>query len=216
MKQIFGGTILVLAGALVQAPQPVQAQNVLGFGVGASIAKVGGDIGDDLDESRVGITASASITFPLSGNLGLQIGAGYTEKGGEGDIDGGTGTLRLDYIDVPVLLRLGIPSAGPLAAHGYLGAALGFESKCEVEGSEGGVSFTVDCDTFEGEFERKSVDVGLVGGLGIDYEIGAQMSLVLDLLYNLGLTDVHDTDAPDESVKNRTFLIRAGLAIPLL
>lgn len=211
MKKTCSGTILVLAAALVQTPQPVQGQNVLGFGVGASIASLSGDEVDDLD-SRTGITASASITFPLAPNVGLQIGAGYTEKGAEGDIDGGTGTLRLDYFDVPVLLRLGLPAAGPLSAHGYLGAGLGFEAKCELEGSDGQTSITVDCD--EAGLETKSFDLGAVGGVGIDYEIGARISLVLDLLYNLGLTDVDDSDT--DSVKNRAFLIRGGISVPLL
>ncbi|MDT8340023.1 MAG: porin family protein [Longimicrobiales bacterium] len=207
MKKI---SVLLLA-ALWGFAAPAAGQAVLGFHGGVNIADLGGDDVSDTD-TRTGLNVGASVLFPLSGNWGLYLEGSYSEKGAEfSDVDG-SGALNLDYLEFPVLLRYGIPTSGPVGFHLYGGGALSFELTCELEGSGGGITATADCEDVD--VETKTTDFGLMGGAGIDFRVAEGITGVLDAFYNLGLTSIDDS-AADDDVKNRTFTIRAGVAIPL-
>jgi len=204
-------SLVLLSGLLLAVAMPASAQTVLGFHAGANIATLGGDDVQDA-ESRTGMNIGASVLFPIGENLGLSIGGGWSEKGAtvsetEGDLE-----FKLAYVEFPVMLRYAFPTSGSVGFHLMGGGALGVESKCELEGSDGGVTVTVDCS--EAGFDTKSMDFGLVGGGGVDFDITDGMELFVDLLYTLGLTNIDDSaDAAD--AKNRAFTIRGGISIPL-
>jgi opacity protein-like surface antigen len=204
--------VLLLAG-LWALSTPLSAQAVLGFHGGVNIADLAGDDVEDT-ESLTGINVGASIMFSIAGNLGLQVGGSYSEKGAKvSDVEPGVDAkFSLAYIEFPVLLRYSIPSSSALGFHLFGGGAIGLESKCEVEGSDGGVTVTVDCD--EAGFEVTSTDFGLMGGAGVDIGVTDRIDVMIDLLYNYGLITVDDS-GEEGDVKNRAFTIRAGLAIPL-
>lgn len=190
---------------------PAATQTVLGFHGGVNIANLGGSDVEDTS-SRTGINLGASVLFSLAENVGLEVGAGFSQKGAEVSDPEVTGKFKLDYLEFPVLLRYGFPSSGSVGLHLYGGASVGVELKCEIEGSAGGITATADCD--EAGIDTKSVDFGLVGGAGVDIGISESVDLVLDVLYDFGLTSIDDTADPGD-VKNRAFVIKAGVAIPL-
>lgn len=190
---------------------PAAGQTVLGFHAGANIADLGGDdVGGT--ETRTGMNIGASVLFPLANNLGLHLEGSYSEKGADISDPEVDGSLKLDYLEFPVLLRYGFPTTGSVGVHLYGGGAVGVELSCEIEASDGSVSATADCDDVD--VNTKSVDFGLVGGAGVGFGLANDIDIVLDLFYNLGLTSVDDSGA-DGDVKNRTFTIRAGVAVPL-
>jgi len=201
---------LILAGILLAFSAPLHAQTVLGFHAGANIANLGGDV-EDLD-ARTGLNLGASVLFPLGESLGLYIGPSYSQKGASESVDGVELTIKLDYLEVPVLLRYAFPTTGRVGVHFYGGAAVGIEAKCELEGSDGSATATVDCG--DADFETKTFDLGLVGGVGLGFGLTERVDLVVDLLYNLGLTSLDDSVDPS-SVKHRVVTLRAGAAIPL-
>lgn len=203
--------VVLLFAAIWSLAAPLSAQTVLGFHAGVNIANFGGDDVENTD-SRTGLNIGASVRFSLAENLGLSLGGGYSQMGTELSEQGVTGKIKLDYLEFPVLLRFAFPSSSNLGLHLYGGAVVGIEAKCEIEGSEGSVSVTADCD--EADLDTKSTQFGLMGGAGVDIGISDSMDLFLDVLYNLGLTTV-DGSAEEADVKNRAFTIRAGLAIPL-
>ena len=201
-----------LAVALLLAvAAPAFAQPVLTLKGGVNIATLSGDDVEDL-ESRTGLNVGASLLLPFTDVVGLEIGAAYSQKGAEEEELGVTGSFEFDYLEFPVLLRFGIPTESALSAHFLVGGALAFETGCQVSLTEGGASFSGDCE--EADIETKSMDFGLVGGAGLDIELTESITLVLDALYNLGLTNLDDSADPDD-VKSRAFTLQAGLGFPL-
>lgn len=201
---------LILAGILLAFSAPLHAQTVLGFHAGANIAELSGDVGD-LD-SRTGLSVGASVLFSLGETLGLYLAPTYSQRGASGSEEGVDISLNLDYLEIPVLLRYAFPSAGRASVHFYGGPAVSIEAKCAVKFSDGSASVSVDCD--EGDFATKTFELGLMGGVGVGFELSEKADLALDLLYNLGLNSIIDEDGVD-SLKHRVLTIRAGVAIPI-
>lgn len=204
---------LFLLGALCALALPLQGQTVLGVHLGLNIAELGGaDI--DGGDARTGLNLAGSITFPLGENLGLHTGAGYSQKGLT-ESDGGLEVaLKFDYIEIPVLLQYTIPTEGSMGVHFMGGGALGIQASCKLEASDGSTSASVDCSNPDEDIPIKTFDFGLMGGVGVGIGLTERVDLVVDLLYNLGLTTVIDSSDPPD-VKNRAFTIRAGASIPL-
>ena len=131
--RLFTRTMAVLSTALLGATG-LAAQTTLGLHAGASIATLGGsDVSDA--SSRTGLNVGAALTFDLSPNLGLQLGAGYVQKGATATEQGVSIEFALDYIEVPLLLRIAVPTTGTITPHFLVGPALGIKTKCEASGS---------------------------------------------------------------------------------
>ena len=203
--------LVIPLAAMLAFASPLAGQAVVGIYGGVNFADLGGsDVSNT--EMHTGLNLGASVQFALGENFGVFLGGTYSEKGAdvsEQDVDG---TIELSYFEIPVLFRYAIPSSSSVAFHLYGGGALAFETGCEISGTDGSVSVSVDCD--EVGLDTKSTDFGLVGGAGVDIGVSERVDLVIDLFYTLGLTSVDDS--PEESdVKNRAITIRAGVAIPL-
>src|SRR5690606_20858882 len=98
---------------------------IIGLNGGLSLAPFGGAETEEFG-STAGIRAGATATFPLSGNLSLRVGAAFAEKGGESAESNFDTALALDYIEVPVMLSLGIPVDGIISPRLAVGPAVGF------------------------------------------------------------------------------------------
>ncbi len=200
-----------LLGALLVAltvAAPASAQTVLGIRGGVNFASLGGDDADGLD-SRTAIHVGATVLFPLSEVLGLQVGGLYSQKGAEASEGGVTAAIELGYFEVPVLLRYAFPSEGAASFHLLAGPAVGFEVGCSISGSSGSGSASIDCS--DAELDTKSVDFGLTGGLGLDFQASEGLTITVDGLYNLGLANIADGG----DAKNRVFMLQAGVGFPL-
>lgn len=205
MRRLLAAITLALALAV-----PAASQTTLGIRGGVNFASLSGDAGE-LD-GRTALNIGATAHFPLSdGGLGLLIGGFYSQKGASESDQGVTATIELDYIEFPVLLRYDFPSGGSASFHAAAGPAVGFEVGCSISGSGGGSSASVDCD--EADLSTTSVDFGLVGGLGVDFRVSEGLIVTVDGMYNLGLTNIADSDTDD--VSNRAFMLQAGVAFPL-
>lgn len=188
-----------------------RAQATLSLRGGATIATLGGDDVTEAD-SRTGMNVGAALTFGVSDNLGLQVGAAYVQKGGTATIDGAAATFRLDYVEFPVLLSLGIPTRGSISPRFFLGPAFSVEAGCEVDGTDQGVTVTVACNAFGSPV--KSIDVGAMGGAGLSIATGGSLAVTIDVVYDLGQSTIDDSGNPDD-VKNRAWSILAGVSFPV-
>ena len=184
----------------------------LQFGVigGVSIANLVGDDVEDSDSRSAPFFGGTLVVQP-AGSLGFETGFLYMPKGASTDFDEGTGTLKLDYVEVPLLLRLGINMLGPIKPVILLGGYVGFKASCKVEGEGDGFSAEVDCDEFE--LETKSMDYGLTGGLSVDIPVGDRAILSPTVRYSRGLADIPDVE--DTDVKNSAIQLGAALRIRL-
>lgn len=212
MKPCIRLAILAVAVSLFGG-YPATAQ-IIGLNGGLSLSSLAGDDTEDF-ESSVGLKAGATATFPLSGNVGLQVGAAFAEKGADFEDTDLEGSIAFDYIEVPVMLRLGIPVDGNIAPHVAVGPAIGFLIGCEISESFEGVSFSADCE--EAELETKSIDFGVMANAGVSIATSDKFSVTVDVAYNLGLSSILDgpTDEEIPDVTNRAWSFLLGVAFPI-
>lgn len=182
------------------------------FGVmaGINVAKLSGDNITGID-NRTGMLGGLFLTLHLTNSFAVEPELLYSQHGAASNSDPDVDfTFKMDYVDVPVLLRFEVPVVGPIRPFFVAGPAFGIKTKCNVEGSVDGGSASADCDNvgdqFGESFETKSFDLSGVAGAGIDFRLGGT-TLMLGARYQHGFSDV----LKDVSAKNRTWSIVAGL-----
>lgn len=194
MKRISG--VLALAAALATAG-PLAAQ--LGPTAGGVGIKGGLSYGD-VSNSGVfpgGARTRTGLAIGLAMLSGGPIGIGAEVMYAQRGIVGGSGNSReLDYIDVPVYLRVGmtVPEIQPFA---YLGPQVSLELKC---GSNGG-----SCPS-----GRDMWSYAGVIGAGVRFQRAAGLSLEARYVY--GLSDLKlGTVTDSENYQTRSFMILMGI-----
>lgn len=188
---------ILVAVAVGSAPMPAAAQAAIGVTAGVNLATVAGDQSGDPD-SRTALRLGAFADFPLGLVLTFHPEVAYSQRGAEYVADGGgSATAKLDYLEMPLLFRVGVPGSRS-GLHGLVGPVLSFELSC------GG---TVGCS----ERGTKSFIVGGQIGAGIDLPLPL-FRLGIDGRYTLGLESFSD----DESdVKHRVWSINLSAGFPL-
>ena len=200
---------LLLLGLWVASVGVASAQGLrkVGFSVmaGPAFAKFGGaDVGE-VDKTRVGLAVGLSAVVPVSPNFAVQPELWFVQKGGKAEGGGAEASVKLSYIQLPVLAKFRIPATGTrqISPHAYAGGALGFKVGCRLSVSGGGSTISGDCDE-DPDSDVKGTDMSLVFGAGVD--IGRAM---VGIRYDLGLTKL-DGSPEQNDIKNRTLYLLAG------
>ena len=223
--------ILFFGAGLVFMPTPSQAQIDIkpGVRVGFNSSSFGGDtdqynqalsgvlgqIGGSVDvESgrRSGFMVGGFAVVDFGGPFALQPELRYIQRGYTIDLTtsaGGQsfsadGTLKLDYIDIPVLARFEFPSGG-ITPHVIAGPTVGFNVTSEAEFEAQGQSQTTDQSD-----GTSGTDFGLEFGGGVDFGLGLG-TVTIDARYGLGLSNIIDANNTNLSVSNRALMVTAGL-----
>ncbi len=200
--------LLISCFLIVGLTTTAQAQSPISFGLkgGLNIADV---TGSDMDTStRTGLTGGLALHLNLPAlPVGIESGLFYSQKGTvvsftDPDFGSIDGTFKLDYLEIPVLAKLGL-GAGPINPHLLAGPYLGFNLNAEVEGEESGFSFSEDISD-----DVNSTDFGLMFGAGLDFNLGVT-ALSAQARYSLGLTDIFEDD--DEGLKHGVFSVVVGI-----
>ena len=217
MKQTMWAISAGLFVVVALAAEPVDAQMRFGVRGGFNFATVTGDYADgqgpdsDGQGTRTGMMGGVFLEAPLADIVGLHVGANYSQKGWEAEgIPGAAGgdlMTQLDYIEVPVLVVVGVPvSAASLRL--YAGPSLSYLIRCK--GTSFDVSF--DCKDASGEDEVTKFDLGGTVGAGLRFGVGGA-SLLLDGFLSMGLKTLLK-DTADLELKNETWTVSAGLMFP--
>jgi hypothetical protein len=181
----------LLALALCIAPAIAHAQ--LGIKGGLSYGNVSssGVLPGNVDQ-RSGF--AVGLTAISSGVVGFGLEALYAQRGVTSSVAGDS--RHLDYIDVPLYLRVAIPA--PISPFAYAGPQASYEIKCGADGT--------DCpDTGRPKFT-------FAGVIGAGIKFGAHSGLSLEGRYVYGLTDLKlGTVSSSDSYKTRAFMLLAGI-----
>ena len=180
MKKLFLMAVMALATVSSFAQHAVGTFTIQPK-VGLNLANVTDGDGD----IRVGAVAGAEFEYQISDIFSLSAGALYSMQGCKGEVEGYDATVKLDYINIPILANVYV--AKGLAVK--LGIQPGFNvtSKASVEKS--GTKVTTDLDGIE------SVDFSIP--IGLSYEIN---NFVIDGRYNLGVSKIMDGSDSKNSV----------------
>ena len=149
----------------------------------------------DNSDSRIGLVLGGEFEYRVSPIFSLSAGALYSMQGCKGtaeDDDGNTGdvSLKLDYINVPILANVYV--AKGLAVK--LGIQPGFNVRHKATASVSGVNVTTNLPGV------KSVDFSIP--IGVSYEFNR---FVIDGRYNFGVTKLIDGADSKHSVFQFTF-----------
>lgn len=207
-------TVIAALTALALSAGPALGQVPdIGALVGVTFATLGGDSVSDA-EYKTGLAAGVNISFDVAPGFAIRPELNYLQMGAEVSDPDFTGSLGLDYIQIPLLAVLSIPNPVGPRPYFFAGPAVAFEAGCTLEASGGGVTVSVDCDDPAADvLERKTVLWGLQGGAGLGFALGLGEATV-DVRYHLGLTSIDDSGA-DADVKNRAFAVMLGYSIGL-
>ncbi len=200
-------TVLVTA-LLMTLPAVAAGQSTLGFRGGLSLASLGGDDAEDLD-SRTGLSFGGFFNVPVSDVLGVQVGAGFVQKGAKQTESGIDIEFELGYVEIPLLLTYSPPTSGNVGFTFSVGPAVGFNTGCTISATDAGVTVELDCDDPSLGVDVKSFELGAMVGAGLDIGLTESVSLVLDGLYNFGFTKIDGSDVNND-IKNRAFSILVG------
>jgi len=145
-------------------------------------------------KSITGFHVGLVSDFLIQRSLHLNTGLLYSLKGTKGEMEGVSGTIKINYLEIPINLAYKFPinessdffiQAGP-----YLGYAL--------SGKQKGGGETSDIEFGKGNWKR--FDFGFGFGAGVEFG-----SFVTSLNYQLGLANM--ADDPDIKAKNKVFQI---------
>jgi hypothetical protein len=198
----FGSFLLFAAVFLSTVQNEVEAQDTFGGFAGVNFSDIDVDnLSPETLESRTGFMVGGWVGKRLGGILTLRLEGYWTQKGA--DVVGGAAptTLKINYIEVPLILRVEIPLIVIKPAI-YAGPAIAFKTSCSVANQ----TLVVGCDDPGTNFMVKSTDLSGIIGAGIG--LGP---IVLDVQYDVSFSDI--TDDPDQEVKNKTWTIRAAFGI---
>ena len=137
--------------------------------------------------SRVGLVAGTELEYQATDMVGLSAGLLYSQQGCKVD---DAGTLKLDYINIPLLANVYVAVK--------LGLQPGFLINDKAKVSDSGVSV-------EAGLGNLSKNFALSVPVGISYEFS---NIQLDARYNWGVT--HALSAEGESSNSSVFMITVG------
>ena len=158
---------------------------------------------DDDAKMRVTLALGAELEYHASPLLSISAGAIYSQQGTKGETSGIKETIKMDYINVPILANFHV--AEGLAFK--VGIQPGFLINDKVEVSANGVTAEVGLKEALRESgvnaDISSLDFSIP--LGISYEFN---HVVLDARYNFSLTEA--MSIMGESTKHSVFQITFG------
>jgi len=208
---------LTLALSLVPTASPA-GPIALGIKGGLSAATLHGSLPTDAlfqNGVRYGAAGGVSITVPFGGIFSLQPEVLFVQKGTSlgsveltdqgGNVIGTADVFEaVDYVEFPLLARIGFRVPGPISPYVLAGPTVGLRVTQELR-LRGDATSNAEIDLF-----RRS-DLGLALGSGA--EVGrARVRGLLEVRYTLGVTGAA-RDSYSDRARNGDLLLLAGVAL---
>ncbi len=203
---------LMLAAVALFVASPLFAEGMM-FGVkgGLNMANITGD-NTEGTSMKMGGVGGVFMCYKITEIFAIQPEIFFSMKGTKMDfveeIDGEDVTIetsmKLNYIEIPLLFKVNLPTEGAIKPMLYAGPALGILMTAKVSGEAEGVSVDVDIKD-----EVKSTDIGILAGAGVGYQMENGGMLSLEARYEIGMTSI-DNSAAADNVKNGVISIMVG------
>ena len=201
-------TVILLAALCVIALAPRDLAAGVGIKGGYSLAKF--SLTPAITEVEWQYLPSwvAGVYFDFKlGFVSVQPEILYTRMGAkiEDEVEDFRLEYRLDYVQVPVLLKLNIVPAGPIRPFLYGGGYGAYLVK-----AEGFMELGTESDTADIIEDYQRYDYGVVGGGGLAFKLPG-VSLSVEGRYNYGLANIIKDPIEGEAMKNRSIMVLVGV-----
>lgn len=163
----------------------------------------------DGGESRIGFVAGAELEYQATSLFSVTAGALYSQQGVKSDDDDITETIKMDYVNIPILANIYVAKGLAVKA----GIQPGFRVNDKVKVKGGGVSAEMSLEDAlhaagDDDISVKNIDFAIP--VGISYQC---KHLQFDARYNFGITSAISGDG--ESTKNSVLQITVGYKFKL-
>jgi len=180
------------------------------FGVkaGVNMANLTGEGTEKSDLSmRMGFGGGVFVNYAFTELFAVQVEALYMMKGATYEFEGKSYDIaKFDYIELPLLLKVTIPTEGKIKPAIFAGPTFGFLMSAKALGDE-----MVEEDVKD---QMNSMDIGILGGAEIGYQLEKGM-IFLGASYEVGLQNLAKEEVPaDEEMKNTNIGITLGYGFP--
>jgi hypothetical protein len=207
IRMVCSGVIGVVLALAVSSSAAAQSPAELAVKGGLNFSNISQDTKfDPADELRTltGLMAGVSYSRTLQHRIGYQVEALLSQKGNTlfNEPDDLDNTLRLTYLEIPVLATYRFDTTNDLTVKIHAGPTFGMKIG-QRERNHG--------EKIEDEIELKGSDVGLAFGAEV-----MRRRLIIGGRYTHGLTNIFDDVPGDfsfESMKNRVVSVYVGYAL---
>jgi hypothetical protein len=197
--------VCFIALSIVFLPGLAAAQGIQGgFQGGVTFSNLSNltdaiDFGGPVDvNNRTGVVVGPFVAFPINETVALQVEALYATKGATPTDGTNELKIRLAYLDLPVLVRLSVPSTRRF--YFLVGPSVNFNVSAEtIDAIPAGAKEDIKDQIHDAEF-------GLVFGGGVSLR-----PFLVEARYSAGLTDISDVPEITATVRNRAFAILVGV-----
>jgi hypothetical protein len=196
---------IAFAGLLILGPDAPAAGQTIAVKAGLTSGNIteSPNIPGDTLRRHMALMAGVSVTSPVAARLALQIEGLFTQKGNHlvNDEAGIDSKLKIEYVEIPVLLRFDVASAPSASLRVHAGPTFGFK----LHRTESG--FDVPLPEVD-QINIKGADVGIAFGAEIEHK-----RLTAGARYTLGLSNMFDDDPVlygVDKLTNRVFAVYGG------
>lgn len=173
--------------------------------LGLNLSKFIGDmpvINGQMVGSKLLPGASAGIGFMYSdiSHFGFAFDILYSQRGAQ--FTNGNSRQRINYVEIPITLRYFLNNGGNFRPNVFIGPSVALKTAANFDPTQGSPA-----DRFDNSANFRPADVGLTGGLQLNFRVRNRERFLVDFRYTHGLSDI--TIAPG-NVSNQTFTVGLG------
>jgi opacity protein-like surface antigen len=173
-------------------------------GMNAAGIKVTPEIGSEDYSGRAAFGIGVVVDRQLMDNLDLHMEPMYLQKGAKVSETGFSATFKVNYFELPVMVRYSLPVDLPVTPYAMAGPSVGLLTKAKYDSGENEQDATS---------ETRSIDFSAGFGAGVQIPEGNRM-LFAEVRYLLGFVNINN-QSDESTVKNRGLQILVGITIPL-
>lgn len=202
---------LLLSLALLVSTGSLCAQNSVGKWSITPMAGINIATMTDNDDSdpRVGFIGGAEISYRATNLLGISFGALYSQQGAKASVDDIDGTIKMDYINVPVLANFYVVKGLSFKVGLQPGFLVNDKVKVSNDGASAEVGLEEALRASGVDGDVKSFSLAIPVGLSYEFDSGIK----LDARYNFGVTKALSVES--ESSKHSVFQFTVGYSFKL-
>jgi hypothetical protein len=202
LTALFGALALVMSFT-TQAQQKAWSQEKvwsIGPEAGMSFSRYGMDA--SANETKVGAIGGFFVTYSVINTFAFTTKFLYAEKGAFITSNNTKQTLR--YLEIPMIGRFFLNKEGNFRPNIFLGPSFGFMTGAKQRVGDGE---NQEIDSFDNVYKR--ADIGITGGVGLNFRIHNETYFILDTRFTHGLSDITKADG---KINNNTMAVTAGVS----
>ncbi len=175
----------------------------IGPELGVNFAKFGMDA--DETDYNTGLVLGGFLTYSIRNTHAFTAKVLFSQKGAK--YNDPASETHLNYIEVPVVVRVFFNREGTVRPNVFAGPSFGFLTG--VKGRVGDGNYE-DLSNYKDVYNN--FDLGLGIGLGLNIRVANEMYFIIDTRYTYGLSDIAKSSS---DVNNQAIAISAGLSFGL-